>query len=506
MSSSRSPSSGKDGAQARRQHQWAWGIILAIGFLVIGATNFFNSYGLWTVIILAILMVAHGIVAYRNHDVSTDTRGDGFYYMGLLFTFFSLVFAVYEFKDAVENVPASDIINRVLPLIGNFGIAVVTTVIGLAGRVVLTMAQDSPGDIQTTATQKLEAAINKVENIVSRGGQYMEILVGHLKRSADQLEKTTNDIAGSAERAESTAAALEQYSTRVVSVAQAFSASVDDLQTAVERGSKAISGLEESMTGTQARMRTLDEAVVGFGAALEGAAEMIAAVEVATGGANRKIADARDGAVRELEELGSRVSALGDEIAKARHEFAQMATTSADDARLASRSLREQLDSVGEPTKAFARKITGLEAEMKKTGEAVANLTSKVEEAGLYMTEATSGFRQVGGRAAEASEGLEEMKDAATRTRGDLEAVARAAQRMQNDLAGPGNEVAAQVSAAGDQAVKVASDLNRLTDQLAETQNELYGITRNSAIAARQLKRETSRRSRFFPWRRRKQE
>ena len=461
----------EDGNRARRQHQWAWGTVLVVGFVAITVTNVFDDTvfgdsGSWvTAFILILLMGLHGWVAHGNDKVMPDTKGDGFYYLGLLFTFASLLFTLIVFTESTQGGGTGDVSR----LIGNFGIALVTTIFGLAGRVLFTMTQDSPGDVATNATQNLEAAINDMKDIVVRGGQNMEILVGHLKRSADELEKTTAGIAGSAERAESTAAALAKYSTRVVAMAEAFTASVEDFRRAVGRGGMAVSGLEERMADTQARMLGVGETLVGFGTALEGVARMLSAVEVAAAEAKTGLTGARDGAVREMIEVGALASALGKEVAGVRQEFTKMAVACTDHARATTRSLEEQSGRVGDSAVSFARKAAGLEAELGKTGVAVSTLASTVLNAGTRMAEATSGFHEVSSSAAAASEGLEGMENAATRAQDDLAAVAAAARRMQDHLAGPGTEAADRVSAAGDSAVSFARKAAGLEAELGKT-------------------------------------
>lgn len=472
-----------DGDRARRGHRLSWGLVFVLGICVIISTAIFDRGGWLPAIILAVLMLAHGWIALRNEHVSPDTKGDGFYYLGLLFTFASLVPAL----EAVDAMLEASDPSEMAVLIQNFGIALVTTIVGLGGRVFFTMTQDSPGDVATHATQTLEAAINEMTNIVVRGGRSMEDLVDHLQKSADELQKTTEGIATSVEKADSTAAALAAYSSKVVKMADAFSASVDDFRKAVERGSDSVAGLEERMSGT-------DRVLQGFGAALEDAAKMLLAVKAAAEEAKTGLFEARDLAVREMTEVTAQVAALGNEAVGVRGEFKEMATVFADGAKEATRSLSS--------VEASARKAAALEAGLDKTSAAVSTLASNVVEAGARMTEATSGIRKVGGRATAASDGLEGMKDAAVEAQRDLASVSDAAKNVQNQLAGPGSEAAEQMSAAATEANKVASDMNRLTDQLTETQEELSSITRQNKVVSDKLAEHTGirRRSGLFGW------
>lgn len=471
-----------DGDKARRGHQVAWGAVLGIGFLLIILANVFSWGGWPTAIGLGLLMVAHGWVAYRNQHVSPDTKGDGFYYLGLLFTFASLVPALIDLGGDASNIDTS---------IRNFGIALVTTIVGLGGRVLFTMTQDSPGDITTHATKALENAINEMTGIVVQGGRNMEDLVHHLKRSADALQQTTEGIASSVEKADSTAAALAAYSAKVVEMSEAFSSSVDDFRGAVRRGSESVAGLEERLAGA-------DKSLRGFGAALDGAVKVLPTVEAAVQETKTGLLKARDMAVREMAGMTAQVSTLGNEVVGVRDEFEKMADACADGAKAATRSLGS--------VKSSSSKVAALEARLDKAAAAVSILASNVVEAGARMAEATSGFGEVGGHATAASKGLEGMKNAAVQAQSDLVTVSRAAKGVRSQLAGPGSEAAEQISTAATEASKVASDLNGLTDQLTETQKELYDIALQSREVMDKLgkhtgtRRRSGRLKRFFPW------
>ena len=488
-----------DGDKARRGHQRAWIGVLVFGFILITVANVIiisllrrdDSHTATTIawvaaVALCFVMVAYGGVAHRNQHVSSDAKGDGIYYLGLLFTFGSLVFALIAFVSVGMGEPGGDT-QMMYRMIGNFGIALVTTIVGLGGRVFFTMTQDSPGDVATHATQTLEAAINEMTNIVVRGGRSMEDLVDHLQKSADELQKTTEGIATSVEKADLTAAALAAYSSKVVKMAEAFSASVDDFRKAVERGSDSVAGLEERMAGT-------DRVLQGFGVALEDAAKMFLAVKAAAEEAKTGLFEARDLAVREMTGLTAQVSTLGDEAVGVRDEFKKMATVFADGAEEATRSLSS--------VESSARTAAALDEGLDKASTAISTLASNVVEAGARMTEATSGIRKVGGRATAASDGLEGMKDAAVEAQRDLASVSNAAKNVQCQLAGPGSEAAEQMSAAATEANRVASDMNRLTDQLTETQEELSSITRQNKVVSDKLAEhtQTRRRSGLFGW------
>ena len=75
----------------------------------------------------AALMLLYGIYELHSgrYAYREDRLGDDLYYLGLLFTLLSLVHALYEFEGA----------NAVQGVVSNFGIALLTTIMGLALRV-----------------------------------------------------------------------------------------------------------------------------------------------------------------------------------------------------------------------------------------------------------------------------------------------------------------------------------------------------------------------------------
>ena len=86
-------------------------------------------------------MVAAGVVLalmiyyLLNDEDAREEEGDNVYYLGLLFTLISLMFALVELfgadTDAVRNA------EKIRALLENFGIALTSTVVGIAGRVAL---------------------------------------------------------------------------------------------------------------------------------------------------------------------------------------------------------------------------------------------------------------------------------------------------------------------------------------------------------------------------------
>ena len=93
-------------------------------------------------------IVALGIYYFmRRESEDVGRAGDDLYYLGLLFTLVSLIYALVELF--ILDTRISDIADRTYELIGSFGIALLSTVAGILGRIILQSAGEPVGDSAT---------------------------------------------------------------------------------------------------------------------------------------------------------------------------------------------------------------------------------------------------------------------------------------------------------------------------------------------------------------------
>lgn len=131
---------------------------------IVGATAIFALRTVLPALTGAVLaaLCACGLVAWlgwhywtNNHD--SNRAGDDLYYLGLLFTLVSLIYALLNLFIFDS---AGDLEERTYDLIGNFGIALFSTVAGILGRILLqgatTKAVEEPAPVPepTTATNR----------------------------------------------------------------------------------------------------------------------------------------------------------------------------------------------------------------------------------------------------------------------------------------------------------------------------------------------------------------
>ena len=122
-------------------------------------TAFDNAW--FAAMVAAGVVFALAIYYLLNDEDAPEEEGDNVYYLGLLFTLISLMFTLVELfgadTDAVRNA------EKIRTLLENFGIALTSTIVGIAGRVAvqnwqLTGSAGRPEFAEDTVVGSLPAA------------------------------------------------------------------------------------------------------------------------------------------------------------------------------------------------------------------------------------------------------------------------------------------------------------------------------------------------------------
>lgn len=193
-------------AEGRRDHRKTWIASLIAGGITIAVCHFLNSGPWWPAGILSAMMLLHGTAAHRNQHVSPDTKGDGIYYLGFLFTFGAMLSALLGLAPAG---------NDNVGIIRNFGVALTTTILGLAGRVWFAMSREVSGDEAKTEVDLLVNEIGKVKTQVGSVRQQLEAHVDILAGFAGDFDETTRSIMATVERTTEEAADVAKGVTEV---------------------------------------------------------------------------------------------------------------------------------------------------------------------------------------------------------------------------------------------------------------------------------------------------
>ena len=103
------------------------------------------------------LMVFYAIIVFitKRYRLREDRVGDNIYYLGFLYTLVSLSYALYAYDPTGAG--AADIIT-------NFGIAISTTILGLAGRVLFNQMREDPVEYEREARFSLAEASRELRS------------------------------------------------------------------------------------------------------------------------------------------------------------------------------------------------------------------------------------------------------------------------------------------------------------------------------------------------------
>lgn len=126
----------------------------------IAALRIFTSQA-WLPIIPAVFaIVIYAFFAYysKENRASLDQAGDNAYYLGLLFTLISLIFALWQVQILLPEKNPIERSVTILQLLPDFGLALISTIVGIVARVVLQQFRGSIEEFEERARIELSVA------------------------------------------------------------------------------------------------------------------------------------------------------------------------------------------------------------------------------------------------------------------------------------------------------------------------------------------------------------
>lgn len=184
---------------------------LFFGFFIVGAASIvvfrLRAVSEYVVILVPVgLMFVYAGIAWasKRFRAREDRVGDNLYYLGFLFTLVSLSFTLWQFN----SISSSGNIDFV---ISNFGVALATTICGLALRVLFNQMREDPVVYEREARMELAEAASAVkaqlDDVAIRMADFM-------RRVTQQMEEGVSDMTTAAN------AALQTNVTKFASVGQ----------------------------------------------------------------------------------------------------------------------------------------------------------------------------------------------------------------------------------------------------------------------------------------------
>jgi len=327
--------------------------LLVIGFVAILALKFIvrADQVIVTLVPCILLVVYIGYVWFtKRYQLNGDRAGDSVYYLGFLYTLLSLGLSLAQFVWA--GMSAREIV-------GNLGIALFTTIVGLAGRVVLTQLRVDPVATEQHARLALAQATTEVRSELAQMVEDVNIF----RRVTVQVISE-----GSQEVAKETQKALQEN-------VAAFTASA---KAVIER-------IEEVFTDFGDNAKKLNAASSGTIRALEKLIERVEAIDAPQNLISAKF----DPLAERIGEVFTNFNAQADAQRVSVDRLRQAFETSTDRVSGA----MEKIGAISTSVKALVDSIDAQAKTMATNADAVRNLAEHVKttlsETALHQTAAT---------------------------------------------------------------------------------------------------------------------
>ena len=255
-----------------------FGIVSAAGFMLIFFLKQFDFNADVIAAVAVAIMILYGAIAFRLPRVGLrpDRLGDNFYYLGFIYTLASLSAALFQLRTGLDSGVGID------QLLGSFGIALVTTIVGITGRVMFVQLRGDIDEIEERARSEL--ATTSAELRAQLGGSIREF-----ETLRTSLLQTLN------ETAQASAHVMKQQADHINTLAQT---TAKQLETAFQEGRTQVDALALSL---QAVAQAVDQ-INKRASAMQLPSEVL----------NQQIAEF----AKELEAILLRVGETADEVAR----------------------------------------------------------------------------------------------------------------------------------------------------------------------------------------------
>jgi len=288
-------------------------LFACLGFFAILGLKLHGGHGMWTVVIPLSLMVGYAVLTwhYGMFRLHPDRLGDNCYYMGFLFTLASLSAALME----VETGPAAASGSLLEALIGNFGIALFSTIGGIALRVVFIQMRREVEELEEEVRQDLQQAAARLKDQLGYAVTDMEsfrlrtrqVLTERLDEAGTAFAQQQREQAANRQRAADEEKAATERVAAVIALAanglgDALRNAEQTLATQLHATTGALLGVQQRITQNLENAADLQSAATSRVAAVtstavEGVAGLvrrIAAIEVPPGLLLKQIEAARE--------------------------------------------------------------------------------------------------------------------------------------------------------------------------------------------------------------------
>lgn len=202
--------------------------------------------------------------------VRTDDFADNFYYLGFLLTLVALVVVLVYLE------PAEDA--DIAPILSQFGLALSTTIVGLAVRTWLLMFRPSTEEMQDRAESRISRAFDEftatLERLTAEADAFHHRFAGELESSVEAVRSTVEGfrpiVANAAEEMQGVVAQTRGVGDEMKAAAREIRGVGEELSHGARQYANTVTqGLSDTSTRIQESLAQISHAVESYEAAIE---------------------------------------------------------------------------------------------------------------------------------------------------------------------------------------------------------------------------------------------
>ena len=310
-----------------------------------------------------------GLAKYRAPEhAKTPEFADNYYYLGFLLTLVALVGVLVQLGYASSGGLEEDLLLKVL---SQFGLALVTTIIGLVGRTAMLMFRPTLEDLEEEAENRLTQAFDEYTMALNRLTEEANTFSHNFGKSLETSLSTVEDVVVDfGTTVQDTRDGIAPIRAELADVSAEFGQSVDRLRSSTSGLADRIAESSDGIGG----------ALTAFGESVRSAAED---VEESTQGVGRVIENAERELDRPLKRVQEQVDSFAVSLTELSDRFSRLPN-----------ELARSTERTGKALGVLAAEVQTLKANVQGLAEIIAKISGSMDFDSGSFKEGVDGLNQ----------------------------------------------------------------------------------------------------------------
>lgn len=240
-------------------------VLIGSGYIVFAKLYALSAFLVTSVPVLIMITYAALLGIARLFRLRDDQSGDNLYYMGFLFTLTSLAVSLHQFSSERSSEQ----------IVQNFGIAIASTITGIALRIFFNQMRRDPIEVEATARLELAEASRRVKRELD--GSVLDF--AYFRRACQQSISDTL-----AEVEELVATTKERISVQLADFAKTTNKPMEDAykasgETISHLNQRVVDSIETTAREMSGHVESLSESTAGIATAIDALVAKLASMQ-----------------------------------------------------------------------------------------------------------------------------------------------------------------------------------------------------------------------------------